>query len=365
MRIAVLGAGYAGLTLARRLSRALSKVEVVVVDETPYHLVQHELHRVVRNPELADIIRVPLSEALPEATVREARVTDVHREEQKVVFESGEELGYDYVALCLGAETAFYDLPGVEEHALPLKRLGDAEAIRASVDAAPDGHAVVGGAGLSGVQIAGELAALAAEREDELTVTLLEQRDSVAPSFPANFRQAVRDELETRDVRVRTGAVVRTADDEAVELTDGDRIVYDTFVWTGGIRGPAALDGERVRARADLRIDERTFVVGDAARVVDADGEAVPASAAAAIREARTVADSITSLVDGVGRPEQFRFKSPGWAVSIGDSAVVTLGPTVLRGRAARMAKATVAAGHLASVGASEDALAMLREELY
>ena len=74
MRVAVLGAGYAGLTVARRLERRLPDgVELVVVDESDRHLVQHELHSLVRYPELTEAITLPLSEVLSGATVRQAR----------------------------------------------------------------------------------------------------------------------------------------------------------------------------------------------------------------------------------------------------------------------------------------------------
>jgi len=376
MRVVVLGAGYAGLTLARRLeSRLPEAADLVVVDESNTHLVQHELHRVIRRPAVADAITVPLGDALDRATVRTARIEGLDRDARRVhLAASGEPLDYDYAAVCLGAETAFYDLPGVDEHGLPLKRLEHAHRIRDAVlDAcAVDGHVVVGGAGLSGVQVAGELAALADERGADVDVTVLERLDSVAPAFPEAFRTAVRDALESAGVAVDTNARVTGATADAVELDDRT-VPYDAFVWTGGIRGPAALGGERPVVRGDLRLDDRTFAVGDAARVVDADGEAVPASAAAAIREARTVATNLDRLVRweltadaDTFRPalDPFRFDAPGWIASVGDDAVATVGPKVFTGATARTMKATVGAGHLSSIGAIGRASDLVREEL-
>jgi NADH dehydrogenase len=206
MRVVVLGAGYAGLTLARRLESTLPETaDIVVVDESDTHLVQHEVHRVIRRPAVADAITVPLDEVLDRATIRTARVEGIDRDGRRVRLDDGS-LEYDYAAVCLGAETAFYDLPGVEEHGLPLKRLDHAHRIRDTfLDACEvDGRAVVGGAGLSGVQVAGELAALAAERDADVDVTVLERLGSVAPAFPEAFRSAVRDALETAGVAVRT-----------------------------------------------------------------------------------------------------------------------------------------------------------------
>ena len=402
MRILVLGAGYAGLTLARKLERTVpDDADLVVVEKTGTHLVQHELHRVIRRPSLADDIAVPLDEVLDRADVRRAEVTDVDPEANVVTLDSGETLDYDYAAVCLGAETAFYGLPGVEAHATPLKSLDDAERIRAgfldALDAGErsgidsnsdaDGRSdtdtdearvVVGGAGLSGVQVAGELAAFAAEEnaQDAVTITLLERFDSVAPAFPENFQAAVRDELEKRGVEVRTNTTVAEATDDAVRLESGDAIRYDQFVWTGGIRGPSALDGERPEVKNTLQLDRDTFVVGDAARVVDADGEPVPASAQSAVREARAVADNVARLVEhdleGEGggkdvfepRLEPFAFDSPGWLVSVGDGAVAQIGPTVLTGRPAKALKTTVGAGYLSSVGAIRNAADLVGEEL-
>ena len=372
MRVAVLGAGYAGLTLARRLERTLpTETELVVVNDRPDHLVQHELHRVVRRPALADDITVPLDDALSRATVRVARVTDINHE-AGVAHLDGEKMEYDVGAVCLGAETAFYDLPGVEEHGRPLKRLPDAARIREEFLALGDGgRVVVGGAGLSGVQVAGELAALADEEEMDVDIVLLERESSVAPNFPANFQEAVGEELESSGIDVRTDAAVERATNSAVELTE-ETVEYDQFVWTGGIRGPDALGGERPATPDSLALGGRTFVLGDAARVTDTDGAAVPASAAAAVREAHSVADSIARLVayerDGgtfEPRPERFRFDAPGWLVSVGDGAVAQVGPTVFRGTAAKALKTTVGAGYLSSVGAIERASGLVREELH
>ena len=373
MRVVVLGAGYAGLTLARRLeSRLPESADLVVVDESDTHLVQHELHRVIRHPAVADAITVPLDEVLERATVRTTRVEQLDRDKRRVHLGDGT-LDYDYAAVCLGAETAFYDLHGVADHGLPLKRLDHAHAIRdATLDAcAVDGRALVGGAGLSGVQVAGELAALADDRDADLDVTVLERQPAVAPAFPEPFQTAVSDALDAAGVTVWTGESVTGATADAVEL-DGETIPYDAFVWTGGIRGPDAVGGERPVVRRDLRLDDRTFAVGDAARVVDADGEAVPASAAAAIREAQVAATNIdrlvrASLADAGGfdpRLDSFRFDAPGWIASIGDNAVATVGSNVFTGASARAMKAAVGAGHLSSIGAINRAATLVSEEL-
>lgn len=376
MHVVVLGAGYAGLTLTRLLERELpTDVDITLVDQSPNHLVQHELHRVIRRPAVADEITVSLTDAVERATVRVARVEGIDIDERTVVLSDGT-LSYDVGAVCLGAQTAYYGLEGVREHATPLKRLDDAQQIRGDFwevcEGTGDPRIVVGGAGLSGVQVAGELAELAREEGLDASVTLLEQFSAVAPNFPSNFQRAVRDALEERGVDVRTETTVTAADEDRVSIDGSATLPYDLFVWTGGIRGPDALEGDRPSVRSDLRLTDRTFALGDAARVVDAAGEAVPASAQSAVREARTVAENVSRIVAAERDPEtvftprleSFEFESPGWLVSVGDGAVAQVGPAVFTGRAAKALKTTVGVGYLSSVGAIGNAVDLVSEEL-
>lgn len=374
MHVVVLGGGYAGLLVARELGERLPEdVALTLVDETGDHLVQHELHKTIRNPEFADAITLPLAD-LVDCEVRTARVESIDRGARRVELDDGA-LTYDVCAVCLGSETDFHGIDGVEEHATPLKRLDHAAEVREGFErvvAAGGGRVVVGGAGLAGVQVAGELAEFARETgvAADTEVLLVEQLESVAPNFPANFRRAVREELVERDVTIRTGTQVEDCDAEAVTLS-GERVAYDQLVWTGGVRGPDALGGERPTVRAHLRLDDRTFAVGDAARVIDADGEAVPASAQAAVRAAPVAARNVARVVDSLRTDddtdvslEQWRFDSPGWLVSVGDDAVAQLGPQVVRGTFANLVKSGVGVTYLADHGSLRAALDVVRGDL-
>ena len=382
MRVVVLGGGYAGLLTTRKLEESLpGDVELVLVDDTGDHLVQHELHRAVRVPEFVDAISHPLTELVERATVRTDTVESVDRESRTVELERNGTLAYDVCAVALGAETAYYGLEDVREHSTPLKRLEHATAVRhefmgvaEGVGAAEEpgaGTVVVGGAGLSGVQVAGELAAFADDDGvgDHVDVVLLEQADDIAPAFPENFRAAARDLLTEQGVEVRTGTTVAGADETHIEFESEESLPYEQFVWTGGIAGGEALGGERPQVRATLALDDRTFVLGDAARVVDAEGEAVPASAQAAVRASKVAARNIAETVAGERedydpRLEQWNFESPGWLISVGDDAVAQLGPEVFTGRLANVIKSSVGITYLAEHGSLRDALRVLREEL-
>ncbi len=384
MHVVVLGAGYAGVTLTQKLESVLPEsVELTLIDASETHLVQHELHRAIRRPSITDAIEIPLSSLFDRATIVTDRITEIDTETNQVSLESGDTLEYAYAAVCLGAETAYYGLAGLKEYGRPLKSVSDAEAIRtealAAIDSGNPARFVVGGAGLSGVQVAGELATLAAEKDatDRLDIVIVEQLESVAPAFPEAFQTALESELTERGIEIRTETTIRRATESTIETThdptDEEHTTdYELFVWTGGIGGSPPMAGDRPAVQSDLRLTDSTFGLGDAVRIVDADGQAVPASASAAIRSARVAANNIRSLLEWnlegrkgfEPRLEQFRFDVPGWIVSVGDGAVAQVGPKVLTGPAAKTLKASVGAGYLSSVRAIGQATELVSEEL-
>lgn len=374
MRVAVFGGGYAGLPLVRRLERQLPATdEIVLFDDSPTHTVRHEVHRVIRRPDLAEAIAIPFDEILGRAHHRQRRVADIDPERQVATLADGETVDYDAGAISLGVETAFYGLEGVRKHATPLRTIEHAREIRAGAFEAfeEDGRIVVGGAGLSGIQVAGEIAALAAEQDVDATVTLLEQAHTIVPGFPADMRRGLHEELDARGIEVRTGVGVERADEATVALEDGAEIAYDQFVWTGGIRGTDAVP-DRPAVPATLRLADRTFALGDAARVTDVDGRVAPASAHTAIRQAPVAAGNLAALLafdreGGHGfepRLERYDYDQLGWLVSVGDGAVAKVGPQVLRGAAATAVKRSVGVGYLTAIGAVQDAVELLAEEL-
>lgn len=371
MHVVVLGAGYAGIAATLDLELSLpSSVDITLVDERETHLVQHLVHRVVRKPALADRLEIPLDELLDRADHKQAHVTGYEPDEGVVECAEGS-LSFDVGLVCLGAETAFYGIPGVREHATPLKRLDHARQIREAFEGVPnDGRVVVCGAGLSGVQIAGELTAMADAREESPDVLLLEQQDTVVPAFGTQFQTAVAEELRTQGVTVRTGTTVTGATAETVELERGGQIEHDQLVWTGGITGGKELGESRPQVRSTLRLGERTFGAGDAVSVTDDDGQSVPASAQTAVRQADVAATNATKLIshqaggDGFEpRLDRYRYEGLGWVVSVGDGTVASVGGSVVRGSAAKAVKTTVAAGYLGRLGAVESATEYVAEQ--
>ena len=335
-RVVVLGAGYAGSVAIQALERELDDPDLTWVADVDYHLVLHEVHRAIRDPGVREKITVPVSDVKAPATeFVEGAVADVDTSERRVHLEDGSTVEYDYLVVALGSDTAFYGIPGMAERAHTLKSLDDALAIHDAVAEAgraasrnDPAHVVVGGAGLSGIQTAGEVAELRDEEGLPIEVTLVEALAEVMPGFDSDVQRRVRRLLEARGVDVLTDDPVTEAGPDAIHFDERESMAYDVFVWTGGITGRDALSGTSIendheRLDADATFctsDDRVFAVGDAA-VVDVDGGAAPPTAQAAWDAASVAATNVARTIEG--RPlEEWSYTDKGTLVSVGEDAI-------------------------------------------
>ena len=387
-QVVVVGAGYAGAGAVKRLESELDAgVDLTWVSEHDYHLVLHEAHRCIRDPSVESNVTIPVDEIKSASTefVR-GRVTDVDVDERVVELED-DEVAYDYLLLAIGSTTAFFGIDGLREHAHQLKGLDDVRAIHADVEAAAErasrddpAQVVVGGAGLSGIQTAGEIAAYRDEHRAPIDVTLVEGLDEIFPGNDPELQGALRSRLEDLDVEISTGEFISQADAEAVYLGGGDddpgeELAYDVLIWTGGITGHDEVHGveveqddrsHRLTADSDFRTsDERVFALGDAALVEQGDDAIAPPTAQAAWQAADVAGENIARAVEG--RPlKTWRHDDKGTVVSVGDDAVAqgvklpvvgNFPVNVFGGPAARTLKKAIAARWIADVSSTRDAL--------
>ncbi|WP_373189490.1 NAD(P)/FAD-dependent oxidoreductase [Halolamina sp.] len=347
-RIVVVGAGYAGAgtvsSLEAEVERTNADVELVWINEHDYHLVLHEVHRVIRNPDVASKVTVPCSELLPEwGEFTQDRVTGVDTESQTVELDAGDNVNYDSLLLGLGSATAFFGIDGLREHALTLKGLDDARQIHEEIkDLAADAshndpaQVLVGGAGLSGIQAAGEIAAYRDDHNAPLEIHLVEGLDEVFPGNDPEVQGAIRKRLEAADINIECGEFISSVDEETVYLgggedTDPEEMSSDLLLWTGGITGQEELAdadidkddrSNRVFAAQDFQTsDEQVFAIGDTALIDQGDDSVAPPTAQAAWQAAEVAGKNLLKAAQG--QPlETWTHEDKGTLISIGDKAV-------------------------------------------
>jgi NADH:ubiquinone reductase (H+-translocating) len=334
--VAVLGAGYAGAGAVQTLEDELEDARITWISDTDYHLVLHEAHRVIRDPGVQEHIKIPVSEVKsPSTRFLEGEVTNVDTDERVVSLDDGTDVEYDYVLVALGSSTAYYGIPGLDEHSLTLKSLEDALRIHRSVkeaarEATRDDPAqiAIGGAGLSGIQSAGEVAEFRDKHNAPIEVTLIEALPEIMPGQDPELQGAVKKRLLEKDVEILTDDPITEADEEAIHFDEGEPLEYDVFVWTGGITGREALEGANVEKEHNRVItestfqtsDERVFAIGDSA-VIDQGEAPAPPTAQAAWQAAELVGENVARAIEG--RPlKTWTYQDKGTLISIGDEAV-------------------------------------------
>ena len=355
--ILVCGAGYAGAAAIGSLEDELGDDDRLTwISREDYHLLLHEVHRCIRRPSARETVTIPVEEIKSDDTrFVQGEITGIDVEDRTVELEDGSAVGYDYLVVCLGSRTAFYGIDGLEDHALTLKSLGDALAIHEQLTAAvgdasqtDPAQVIVGGAGLTGIQAAGEIAELRAEGDFPMEVHLVEQSDQLFAGHDHEFQGAIHNHLDRHDVDIMTGTVIASVDETTVEFESRDPMDHDVLIWAGGITGQNALsdaglpaDHNRVYTGPTLETDdERVFALGDAA-LVDQDEETGPLSeetiwenivnpeasspapptAEAAWEAGEVLGENVARAIDGRERID-WTYTNKGTVVSIGERAV-------------------------------------------
>ncbi|MFA6232726.1 MAG: NAD(P)/FAD-dependent oxidoreductase [Bacteroidota bacterium] len=344
--IVILGAGYGGISCVTRLSRRFREnplVRIHLVDRNTYHLLETRLHeRAVRESE----ITIPLARFLAKrenVTFHLGEVTHIALDNRYVELDFGmsdtsaaqaRRIRYDYLVIALGSKTNFYQIPGLEQHAFQLKKLEDSERIRAhtermfAIAASVTNRSkrkeylrfVIGGGGLTGVELATEMA----ERFDALSeqfhidtaepeIVLIELSDQILPSL--DRRQVARsvEAMQAMGIQIFTNTRVNGMREENGRLevlrSPGDPIPTRTMIWTGGIRisdlirrsGAETGPQGRVVVNEFLRVKHypEVFAIGDNALAINPITKAVvPTAAQFALQQGYLTADNLIRLIE-------------------------------------------------------------------
>ncbi|MEU8900113.1 FAD-dependent oxidoreductase [Nocardia sp. NPDC048505] len=360
-RIVVLGAGYTGMLAAIRLARRTRKLDVriTLVNPSDRFTERLRMHQIAAGQELGDH-RIP---ALLEGTGVEfvqGRATAIDPERRMVRVDDAVTLPYDELIYALGSSTDTSIVPGAAEHAWTLNDPREAHrfAERLAAVAARGGAVVVSGGGLTGIEVAAEIA----EQYPDLTVTLVStgQPGAMMGEKARAYLNRVLDRLGV--VREIGRKVIKVLPD-AIELAGGATLPADLTLWTAGVRvSPlAAESGIETDARGLIVVDPTLRsvshpdirAIGDAAAVRQAWGQVHGTCQSGLPTADYTVAAIVAQLRGKPVRP--FRFGYFHQPVSLGRRDAViqftkaddTPGRFYLTGRAARMYKESVSSSPL------------------
>ncbi len=360
-RIVIVGAGFAGLTAARRIARL--PIQVTLVDRRNHHTFQPLLYQVATaglSPgEIAAPIRWILS-SHSNVEVLLAEVVDFNLEQKQVITKE-HAIDYDFLIIASGATHAYFGHDEWEPLAPGLKTVEDALEIRRRVllafelaerrkveesaagndatSASPLQFVVVGG-GPTGVELAGTLAEIARHALNgefrkidprQSRILLIEGGPRVLPAYSAELSRKAEEQLHHLGVEVRTSKMVTRVEPGAV-WTGDQRISAAVILWAAGVAASplgqklgATVDrAGRVHVQRDLSIPgyKEVFVIGDLAALQDENGRMLPGVAPVAIQQGEWVAKIIARDLENQPRRD-FHYFDKGSLATIGRAAAV------------------------------------------
>jgi NADH:ubiquinone reductase (H+-translocating) len=357
-KVLVVGGGFAGYNAVAklcRLARDRDDAGVMLISRENYFTFWPMLASVIGGDVETHNVAQPLRRTLIRlgASFRRAEIEGVDPDRQ-VVKAAGREFPYDHLVLSLGAEPAYFGIPGVEEHAISIQGIGAGEEICDRVveryeettlagGDVPDSKLtfVVIGGGATGVEVAAELHNLLGEMlvpdypnidPDRPRIILIDANEEVLKELDPALRRVAHMRLHDLRIEVINNAKAREVRADRVILTDGREIASENVIWTAGARASKKLDDlpfphdERKGLEVDrfMRVEghDNVWGIGDCAATVDENGKPVPPNAQAAVQEGEAVARNILAVIDGE-EPEPFRYKALGQLVELGSEFAV------------------------------------------
>lgn len=364
--VVIIGAGFAGVQVARGLGAA--RANVTLVDRQNYHLFQPLLYQVataaLSPADIAEPVRRMLRR-FPTVEILLGEVTAIDVVSRHVTLLDRRTLSYDYLVLAAGATHTYFGHHDWAASASSLKSIADARRIRSHLllsfeqaEMSDDPverkrlmtFVVIGG-GPTGVELGGAIAELARYtlKKDfhhidsrSSTVLLLEAGTRILPSFPDSLARYAQRKLERLGVTVRTNCMVEEISNSEI-VAGGDTIPVGLAIWAAGVKAsplgtllgvPTDKSG-RVRVNRDLSVPElpNVYALGDVALVADSNDKPLPGLAQVAKQQGHYLGRALAKRLSGVKEMRVFEFHNRGNAAMIGrQSAIFDFGWWRLRG---------------------------------
>ncbi|MBD1270088.1 NAD(P)/FAD-dependent oxidoreductase [Aeromicrobium tamlense] len=351
--VVVVGGGFGGLALVRKLARA--DVDITLIDRHTYNTFQPLLYQVATaslNP--GDITWFLRAVRAKQDNVRflKGTVVEMDHQAKSVLLDGNITVTYDYLVLANGVTANYFGIPGAEEFAMPLYRRSQALALRDLLfanleDAAVNGQdrdlrVVVVGGGATGVETAGALAEMRnldmpttyPELDSKrIHISLVEMGEHVLAPFNPKLREYAKKELVKRGIDLRLQTAVKEVRRDGVLIEhDGQQefLPAGIVVWASGVAAHGVVkdwgvpQGRGGRIEVDEHQQVRgmpgVFAIGDIS--VNPDSP-LPQLGQPAIQGGKHVAKVIKAKLGDGKMPKPFKYFDKGTMATIGRNAAI------------------------------------------
>src|SRR5258706_6211977 len=280
--IVILGGGFAGIATAMALKKYQGEnlFHITLIDKHNYPLFTPSLYEVATSEEPQGNIAIPFWEIFKDSiTYFNASVSTINAGDKTINLANGDNIKYDYLVISLGSQAAYYGIPGLKEHSIPLKTLKDAVEIKNKIKSlcCKEGKChkkvqlIIGGGGLSGSELAAEMLTYKNRLSrqhyldtDCLEISILQGSDRLLKELDSRVSNIAEKRVKSPQVKLCFGGHIKEVNDTKVVVDDGHEYSYDILIWTGGVEASTVLkeSGLPIDKRGQLPVDEHMQVIG-------------------------------------------------------------------------------------------------------
>jgi NADH:ubiquinone reductase (H+-translocating) len=231
--LVILGGGYGGMRILQLLlpNSLPEDINITLVDREPYHSLKTEFYSFVAGTSSDKHIQVPFPEH-PQLQMKYGEIQSIDLEKKTVSLEGQDSLSYDYLVIGLGSEDNYHQIPGAQKHSLSIQTIKKSRKTYQTLNnLAPGSSVAIVGAGISGVQLASELA----ESHSDLEIFLYDRGKHILSSFPERLSIYVENWFDTNGVNIVNYANITQVEENTLFNHDSP-IEHDAIVWTAGIQ---------------------------------------------------------------------------------------------------------------------------------
>lgn len=330
-KVVIIGGGYAGIYALRELVKN-KNIKITLIDKHTFHNLQPEVYDLIANKSniadvTIDLTTLCLGFNHDYLEFKNLKVRDINTQTKQIFTEEQEIVEYDYLIMAAGTRTFFPSAIDGLNNAHDIKKLHWAmffkqsfenqlfKKIRDEAKKCDDTHIVVVGAGLSGVEIAAEMAYNSKKffkrgnfSCDNLKISIISSSVTILPGLTPQLINMSHARLKSLGINIITNTKLTKCEDGFAHLSNGTKINYSFLIFTGGIEASKITDELDVskNARGQIIVNEylqtdnyeNIFAVGDMAEIKNSKGEIMPPNVTIARISGTTAGKNILNMLE-------------------------------------------------------------------
>jgi NADH:ubiquinone reductase (H+-translocating) len=334
-RVVIVGGGYAGIYALRELVKN-KNIKITLIDKHTYHNLQPEVYDLIANKSNFADVTIDLTTLCmgfnhPHLEYKNLKVREIDQNAKKIFTEEQEIVEFDYLIMAAGTRTYFpTQIPGLNS-ADDIKKLHRAitfkqhfeqqlfEKIKNEAKQCADTHIVVVGAGLSGVEIAAEMAYYSNKffkrgnfSCDNLKISLISSPATILPGLSKKLINISQERLKSLGINIITNTKLEKCEDGFAYLSNGTKIHHSFLVFTGGIEAStitSELEDVAKNSKGQIIVNEfmqtdkyeNIFAIGDIAEIKNKEGEIMPPNVTIARISGTDAGKNVLRMIAGKG----------------------------------------------------------------